>query len=548
MSRVRRFSLAPDAEVDQFLTGLGQRTTLEAEPTEVVERTIYDTFDWRLHNDGSVIERQVRDGEAIVVWRSLRTGETLARFAGDEAPRLAADLERGPATERLAALLEMRALIPLSTVITRRTTMRQLDDEHKTIARIIADEVVEPGDRPLRSVIQVVPLRGYDDEARELTDLLDAQVVLTPDADDPMVAALRRDGFTPGDYTSKLRMRLDPDRPAVDAYLVVLRALFAAMLVNEPGTRDDLDSEFLHDFRVAVRRTRSVLGEAEHVLPADVLDTFGSGFKWLGKATGPTRDLDVFLLDTADFAEELPPERRPDLATFAAFLATRQAEAHAALVADLDRDQYAALVDRWARFLDDPPAPTAEEPDGSRSAPQVAAHRIAKAHRRLIKLGRRIDDGSEPERLHDLRKDAKRLRYLLECFGSLFPSDEITPIVKDLKGVQDVLGTYQDCQVQAGQLEQFAQDMLDQRNVPASAVMVIGLLVEQLDRRGAQARTGFHDRFEAFDRKAVRHAVHLLDPDHPHHAAGPGSTDPSAPDDPDPRSPSEPEHPEEPAP
>ena len=63
MSRVRRFSLAPDAEVDQFLTGLGQRTTLEAEPTEVVERTIYDTFDWRLHNDGSVIERQVREFE-----------------------------------------------------------------------------------------------------------------------------------------------------------------------------------------------------------------------------------------------------------------------------------------------------------------------------------------------------------------------------------------------------------------------------------------------------------------------------------------------------
>jgi len=558
MSRVRRFSLAPDAEVDQFLTGLGQRTTLEAEPTEVVERTIYDTFDWRLHNDGSVIERQVRDGEAIVVWRSLRTGDTLARFAGDEGPRLATDLEPGPATERLAAILDMRALIALSTVNTRRTTMRQLDDEHKTIARVIADEVVDPGDHPLRSVIQVVPLRGYDDEASELTDLLDAQVVLTPDAEDLMVAALRRDGFAPGDYTSKLRMRLDPDQGGADAYLVVLRALFAAMLANEPGTRDDLDSEFLHDFRVAVRRTRSVLGEANHVLPADVLDTFRSGFKWLGQATGPTRDLDVFLLDTADFAKELPGERRPDLAAFSSFLATRQAEAHAALVADLDRDRYAALVDGWARFLDDPPTPTAEEPDGSRPAPQVAAHRIAKAHRRLIKLGRRIDDGSEPERLHDLRKDAKRLRYLLECFGSLFPSDEIAPIVKDLKGVQDVLGTYQDCQVQAGQLEQFAQDMLDHRNVPASAVMVIGLLVEQLDRRGASARAGFHDRFEAFDRTAVRHAVHRLDPDHPHHAGGAGDgdgdtdgdggTDPSATDDPHPRSPLEPDHPEEPTP
>ena len=40
--------------------------------------------------------------------------------------------------------------------------------------------------------------------------------------------------------------------------------------INEDGVRKDLDSEFLHDFRVAVRRTRSALSQIKGVFPAAV--------------------------------------------------------------------------------------------------------------------------------------------------------------------------------------------------------------------------------------------------------------------------------------
>jgi CHAD domain-containing protein len=525
MSLVHRYRLAADAEVDAFVSGLGNRTTLEPDTVEVVERTVHDTFDWRLYNGGSLIERRrvVDEPNATVLWRSFARGDTLALLERDDVPRFASELPSGPIADRLGAVVEMRALLPLVSVTTRRTTLRLLDDERKTIARLVAEEVVDTdgteghlGPGPgLEAVLAVVPLRGYADESSGLTDLLDAQVLLTPGADDLMVAALRAAGHDPGGYTSKLRTRLDPRQTAQQAWLTMLRTLFAAMRTNESGTRADLDSEFLHDYRVAVRRTRSVLGEAHDIFPADRLATFRDAFKWLGGATSPTRDLDVFLLDTADFRDELPAERRDDLAAFTGFLEGRQHIAHDTLVRDLDTDRYADLVDEWSRFLDSPPAPGRDETDADRPAPEVAAERIARAHRRMIKHGRRIDAGSEPERLHDLRKDAKRLRYLLECFGSLFPADEITPIVKQLKGVQEVLGTYQDCQVQSGQLEQFAQDLLDQGQVGAAGVMVIGLLVEQLDHRAIAARTEFAARFHEFDTKPVRRAVHDLLPHHP---------------------------------
>jgi CHAD domain-containing protein len=211
------------------------------------------------------------------------------------------------------------------------------------------------------------------------------------------------------------------------------------------------------------------------------------------------------------------------------------------LVADLSTERYGALIDRWTSFLADPPATTADEVEGDQPAPVVAAERIGRAHRRMVKRGRRITADSEPERLHDLRKDAKRLRYLLECFGSLFPPAQVTPIVKDLKGVQEVLGTYQDCQVQAGQLEQFAQEMIDRDDVAASSVMVIGLLVEQLDRRAELARAHFAERFAAFDRPATRDAVRGL-------AVDAGDPEPDGPAAPDGSAGAVPRTPQEPAP
>jgi CHAD domain-containing protein len=510
MSPVRRYRLAADAEVEGFVAGLGQRTALEDEHVEVVERTVHDTFDWRLHAAGSTIERQrvLDEPTATVVWRSLDRGDVLARLDREDVPRFAWDLDPGPTADRLATILEMRALLPLASLTTRRTTLRLLDDERKTVARLVAEAVVDPERDGLDPVISVVPLRGYDREARRLTDLLDAQVLLTPGADDIVVAALRAAGYAPGSYSSKLRTNLDPTSRAADAWVEVLRLLLAAMRTNEAGLRGDLDSEFLHDFRVAVRRARSILGEAKGILEAEPLAHVASELKWLGRATGPTRDLDVFLLDTAAYADSLPRERRDDLKAFTAYLEERQREAHRALVADLDRDRYRQLVGSWSQLLE-PPA-TADAPDRDRPAPEVAAERIAAAHRRLIKRGRRIDRSSDPERLHDLRKDAKRLRYLLECFGSLFPSDEIAPIVKQLKGVQDVLGTFQDGQVQSAQLESFAQELLDRGDVGASGVMAIGLLVEQLEQRSHDARAAFADRFASFDQKTVRSAVRLL--------------------------------------
>ena len=111
----------------------------------------------------------------------------------------------------------------------------------------------------------------------------------------------------------------------------------------------------------------------------------------------------------------------------------------------------------------------------------MAATRIHKAHQRLVRDGRTIDDSSPAVALHDLRKDAKRLRYLLECFGSLFPAADIATAVKPLKALQDTLGTFQDTEVQAHALEAMAEQLVD-RGAPAATLLAMGAVIENVQR------------------------------------------------------------------
>ena len=282
------------------------------------------------------------------------------------------------------------------------------------------------------------------------------------------------------------------------------------MQANEAGLRNDTDSEFLHDFRVAVRRTRSVLADAKDILDPDVRSWARDEFRWIGQVTSPPRDADVFVLSMPDFEAALPAERRSELKEFQSFLDEHRRETHAQLVAALDSERCRALLERWRETLDTSVPATQRAPDARANAAVVAGSHIRKAHRRVIRAGRAIDTGSHPEELHELRKDAKRLRYLLECFGSLYPNDVVGPVVRDLKGLQDVLGAYQDTHVQVAAIEQFGQQMIEWKGATAATLLAMGSIVEHLDVRGREARDHFAERFQQFDGKAVRRCIEQI--------------------------------------
>jgi CHAD domain-containing protein len=124
----------------------------------------------------------------------------------------------------------------------------------------------------------------------------------------------------------------------------------------------------------------------------------------------------------------------------------------------------------------------------------------------MVKMGNAIDADSPHEALHDLRKKGKELRYLLEFFASLYPSSVVKPMVTTLKALQDVLGRFQDREVQADRMRSLG-DEVAALDGGAAALMAMGVLVQRLSDEQAEARAHFAETFAGFSAKPQRKLV-----------------------------------------
>jgi len=488
---------------------LASEIPIVTQRAHVLERTFWDSFDGRVHAAGLALI----DSAGGLSLADATTYAEVARGAklGRAQRVLVDDLPPGDLRAQLEPLLKMRALTPIARVRSRMLPIGVLDDEGKTVVRLRVEEASTRLDSEtstaLRPRLHLTGVRGYDDELERLRALLVGSLGLTeavrPVQDDAVAAA----GGTPGGISSKLRVKLRAEQRADGAAVVVLRDLLTTIEVNLPGTLADVDSEFLHDLRVSVRRTRALQRELSKVFPPEPLRCFRDDFKELQQVTGPTRDLDVQLLEFGELERDLPATSAPDVAPLRTLLADHRSAEQRKMVRALRSEPVRVVLRDWSAFLEDlTDAPTTDRPDAARPIGDVAGHRIAKVYKRMVKMGRAIDDASPHEALHDLRKQGKELRYLLEFFSSLYPADVVKPMVGSLKSLQDVLGRFQDCEVQADQLRSLG-DEVAALDGGAAALMAMGVLVERLHDDQHTARDQFAERFARFATAEQREIV-----------------------------------------
>lgn len=510
------YLLPPDFTAERLARKLAPRfeTTLDA-PTQV-RRLFLDSFDWRLFQAGLCLQFKTTDGGQSLQLESLAAGKPVAGSKVDAAPAWPADIPAGELRDQIASRLAMRVLLPLVRVDSRGRVLRILNEDQKTVVRLWVEEAVcrrpdgRGESRSLLSRVTVVPVRGYDADRDELEQLLTGELELPGAPGNPFHEALTACGREPGDYSSKLDVELQPGMRADAAARRIFLCLLDTLEANIEGTRADLDSEFLHDLRVATRRTRSALSQIKAVLPTEVTDDYKQRFGWLGQITGPTRDLDVFLLEIPRYRDSLPGELRPALEPFHRFLETHQQEEQRALGKRLGSPHFRKLVKSWRAYLETelPEKPLAA--NAARPVKAVADERIWKMFRRVLKEGREITDASPHEDLHELRKSCKKLRYLIEFFQALYPAKQTRPLIKALKSLLDNLGAFQDLEVQAHKLEHFAEQMQAEGAVPLPTLLAMGALIGDLLRLQGEARHEFHGRFEHFDVKGNRDAYRRL--------------------------------------
>ena len=467
-------------------------------PSRRLRRTWLDTFDWRLFRAGLSLELRAGRGAAELVLTG-RDGELVAVEPVTEPvswPCLIDQLPVGPLSEHLASVVGVRALLPVARATSVLTQRRALNADDKTIAVVTIDQMTltQPRRALTPVTVAISPLRGYQAQATKLADLVALAPGVAPAVHSAFETALQAAGRRPGEYTSKIDVHLTGDMPASLAVAAVLTRLLDTMQANVPGTIRDLDTEFLHDLRIAVRRTRSVLKMAGSVLPGSLAARYRPEFKWLGDLTTPTRDLDVYLLGYAQMAAGLVAGTEPELRPFHDYLKTERAVAQRQLARGLRSARFTRVTGSWRHDLEQVAASTGRRP----ATGKFAAARIARAHQRVLRSGSVVSAASPPEALHELRKLCKELRYLLEVFASLHDAAVQWRAVNELKALQDCLGEFQDTEVQQAELRAFARQMMADRSAPAETMLAMGEIAATLARRQRAARSEFAGRFAGF--------------------------------------------------
>jgi CHAD domain-containing protein len=500
----------------EVLTALAGHWRLAEEPARGLSRVFYDTFDWALFADGGVLERRAGQGGPgsgpELVWspressesapESPSPSEALTQPAPTE-PSFAAELPTGPLRSRILKVAGIRRLLPMMGVETRIRTLRALDDDDKTLWRAALDEsrfrdpqTGREGELALR--VRVLPLRGYEDERDALLDHLTLLHGLSPAADPLLVEALEAAGRRPCDYSSKIDFRLDPRARADAVTKTILLGLLDTLERNRDGARANLDSEFLHDLRVAVRRTRSALAQIRPVLPDPVVEHYKERFAWLQQITGAVRDLDVYLLDFTDYQASLPPSLRPHLEPMRAFILAHYDAEQRRLAETLDGAELKELLVQWRTFLEAPVPASPEAKDAASPIKSVADARIWRMAKRVRREGRVINSESPATDMHELRKSCKKLRYLMEFFQSLYPEDDVRPLIRLLKELLDNLGSFQDLAVQAAHLRELAERMRAEGKGDTDTLLAMGALIGQVLERQQRARDAFGVVFAGF--------------------------------------------------
>jgi len=504
----QQYTINNSITINELLSFLKDNISAVATPPQLLQRTCYDTFDWRVYGSKAVLEAEINGRQHELLWRSLGDSDQRMHVALTRAPRFAQDIPSGQLRDKLAPVLEMRELMPRVNISSRVHTLRVMDKIEKTVARILIEENRIRHRKGGKVMLQdnrviVLPVKGYQKAFNQVVKTLE-DLGLEPATDDLMLKALAATGQQPGSYSSKLELQLDPGIRADQATRNILLRLLDIIEENEAGTRKGTDTEFLHDFRVAVRRTRSALTQIKGVLPTPVLNRYKREFAWLGQITTPSRDLDVYLLQFDDYKHSLPDSAQADIEPLRKFLIRHQAIEHKALLKGLDSARYRRLIQNWRKFLTQPVSERSTLANAKRPVTEVACDRIWRVYRRIRKEGRAITPDSPAEDMHELRKTGKKLRYLMEFFQSLFPDSEIKALIKVLKQLQDNLGDFQDYEVQVMTLRQFSQQMVTEDAAPPETLLAMGMLIEGLERRQQAAHSEFATRFAEFDQKENR--------------------------------------------
>jgi len=472
---------------------LGDCWHLDSRATNTGAWTLYDNADWALWQAGALL---LRSGQTFV-WQC--SGDRQAVRVRRKQVRFWWDLPDNQLLQRLRPLIGVRALLDQARVRWTEDEMLLCNSDRKIVARLYRKKFDLVQRYPDISGscwhIKLQPLRGYDDEFEQIADQLDS--LLLPEswvrqtAEEPIDRQLlRRAGLQPAQPKAK-SFGLAPGEQTEPAVRRLALTHLQRAGDQHWGLVADLDTEFLHQYRVALRKTRSLLALMKAAFPDTRRQEWKLALSELARATNRVRDLDVFLLSEPGYRQMLPGDFKEGLDQLFRQCRRQRQEAFRRLRSFLQSQPYAQKFDELRDSFSEPPEFATEL--AARPIKPVVDTQILRRYRKICRRIARLESDSPAEQLHQLRIAGKKLRYLMEFFAELYPEKTMAKNIKATKKLQSLLGDFNDYSVQIA----FLRERLGRTQSPALAAAVNGLIAVLYQQQSA-LRVNLAETLRAF--------------------------------------------------
>lgn len=237
--------------------------------------------------------------------------------------------------------------------------------------------------------------------------------------------------------------------PEVEIYLPTYHFLvneFEHARRHEQGIIRDDHEEFIHQYRVALRRSRALISQLKPLFHRQEKEVLKESLRQLMQHTNLMRDLDVFLLNMEQYFSLLEHQHHKGLTRFFDDIQSQRRKSLKYLKGWLKSGEYKSTCNQVLTQLDNMrEKPTAE---GQLECKTTAHNFLWHQFKQIESQCHNIDANSDDSIIHQLRIDCKKFRYLLEFFTPILSVKETKQQIAQLKILQDKLGSFNDSSVQ----------------------------------------------------------------------------------------------------
>ena len=481
---------------------LPKKLTLHVIDKVQSELTVLDDFDWDIFQSGYLL---IREGQNKLQLWGPDDNKLTARLTNTE-HRFYWQLPPGALTKKLEEFISIRAFVEKHSCRLNIDHLVILNTDDKIVVRLDLYSLIGI-DNQADIFIKILPLRGYAEEYLQVCkglSKLDSEEL--PDLN--LRRLLLLSGLDVNSPEKKDLFHLEDTEPAEAAVSRMAVKMIQLARHQEQGIIADVDTEFVHQYRVNIRKTRSLISLFNKSLSEDRYRFYKTELKALGGLSNNLRDLDVFLLDQDLYRNMLPDNLWPGLTQIYKRIKQRRTAALKKVVHSLSGEVYLEQISHLMLTLQHPPELTAKQSEVGIKA--LAIKKILAQYQRICTDGRAIATDTPDQAVHDLRIECKKLRYLLELFIELFPAKQVKHLVKSLKILQDNLGRFNDFSVQREFLFHLGQD----KKISADQLASINGLIAVLFNKQTHERNLVVDNISRFiDQQISDQFKHLLHTD-----------------------------------